>query len=356
MTTVVVEDIIGPVVYPKPQQAVLTTDGNNVVDIVTAGTQGPKGDKGDTGNTGATGAAATITVGTVTTGSAGSSAVITNGGTSGAAVFNFTIPRGDTGATGATGPQGSTGAAGAAATIAAGTTTTGSAGSNATVANSGSSSAAVFDFTIPRGDTGATGATGSTGAAGADGKTVRNSSGTPSSGTGVDGDFNIDTLNQKIFGPKASGAWGSGTSLIGAAGADGATSNQELGYAQITSSFTTANAWGTVADVTGLSVTVTVGTRPIKVIFDCEQLGNSSTGGATLWLKQDSGAYDIMGQSIGLASGAGHPCHREVRFTPSAGSHTYQLGLTRAFGQSAGNATITCASGAQAAFIQVVEL
>lgn len=40
------------------------------------------------------GAAATVTVGKVTTGEAGTSAAVTNSGTSGAAVLNFTIPRG----------------------------------------------------------------------------------------------------------------------------------------------------------------------------------------------------------------------------------------------------------------------
>lgn len=52
------------------------------------------------------------------------------------------------------GPQGATGSA---ATISAGTTTTGAEGTSAAVANSGSSSAAVFDFTIPRGAMPATG-------------------------------------------------------------------------------------------------------------------------------------------------------------------------------------------------------
>lgn len=68
-----------------------------------------KGDTGATGSTGASGAAATIAVGSVTTGSAGSSATVTNAGSSSAATFNFTIPRGDTGATGATGSQGPAG-------------------------------------------------------------------------------------------------------------------------------------------------------------------------------------------------------------------------------------------------------
>lgn len=52
---------------------------------------------GATGATGPQGDAATITVGTVTTGAPGSSATVTNVGTSGAAVFNFSIPKGDTG-------------------------------------------------------------------------------------------------------------------------------------------------------------------------------------------------------------------------------------------------------------------
>ena len=67
---------------------------------------------------------------------------------------------GGTGATGATGP------AGAAATIAVGTVTTGAAGSVAAVVNAGTSSAARFDFTIPRGEKGETGASGSGGAGG----------------------------------------------------------------------------------------------------------------------------------------------------------------------------------------------
>ena len=121
--------------------------------------------RGDTGATGATGTAATVNAGTTTTGAAGTSASVVNSGTTSAAVFDFTIPRGDTGATGPQGPQGPQGNTGTAATIAAGTTTTGAAGSSASVTNVGTSSAAVFNFSIPRGDTGATGATGATGTA-----------------------------------------------------------------------------------------------------------------------------------------------------------------------------------------------
>lgn len=78
------------------------------------------------------------------------------------------------------------------------------------------------DSTVP-GPTGPTGPTGATGATGAAGKTVLSGSGSPSGGTGVDGDFYIDTTASAIYGPKASGSWGSSTSLIGPTGATGAT-------------------------------------------------------------------------------------------------------------------------------------
>jgi hypothetical protein len=77
------------------------------------GPQGPTGATGAAGTNGTNGTAATVAVGTVTTGAAGSSASVSNAGTSSAAVFNFTIPRGDAGAAGATGPQGPAGATGA---------------------------------------------------------------------------------------------------------------------------------------------------------------------------------------------------------------------------------------------------
>jgi len=135
---------------------------------------GVAGPAGASGAAGSPGASATITIGTVTT---GSSASVVNVGTSSAAVLNFTIPAGAAGAQGATGPSGATGAQGSpgqAATIAVGTVTTGAAGSSASVSNVGTSSAAVFNFTIPTGAAGPTGATGATGATGPAGTTSWN--------------------------------------------------------------------------------------------------------------------------------------------------------------------------------------
>ena len=63
--------------------------------------KGPKGDKGDPGEQGP---AATVNVGTTSTGEPGTQASVTNGGTTSAAVLNFTIPKGEKGDTGAAGP------------------------------------------------------------------------------------------------------------------------------------------------------------------------------------------------------------------------------------------------------------
>lgn len=77
--------------------------------------------------------------------------------------------------------------------------------------------------TGPAGPVGAVGPAGASGTNGLDGKTVRSGSGEPSAGLGVNGDFYINTAANTIYGPKASGAWGSPTSLVGAAGPVGAT-------------------------------------------------------------------------------------------------------------------------------------
>ena len=116
--------------------------------------------KGDTGPAGAVGSAGTITIGTVTTGSAGGSAAVTNSGTSSEAVLNFNIPKGVSGTVGiqgATGAKGDTGSAGDNATISIGTITTLAENSNATVVNVGTDTAAVLNFGLPMGQTGAQG-------------------------------------------------------------------------------------------------------------------------------------------------------------------------------------------------------
>ena len=182
-------------------------DGTQTIKmIVRDNERGPQGEKGDPGDT------ATITAGNAYSVPAGSNPSVINTGTSSDAVFDFYIPKGDTGATGAQGPQGERGIQGPegpkgdrgsegpqgprglqgpkgdagsqgiqgpvgpqgpqgergiSATITVGSTTTLPSGSDATVTNVGSSSAARFNFGIPKGDKGDTGDTGPAGRDGA---------------------------------------------------------------------------------------------------------------------------------------------------------------------------------------------
>jgi hypothetical protein len=68
---------------------------------------------------------------------------------------------------------------------------------------------------------GAPGAPGADGAPGTDGRTVLSGAGVPGAGLGSNGDFYIDTTANRIYGPKAAGAWGAGVSLVGPTGAAG---------------------------------------------------------------------------------------------------------------------------------------
>lgn len=111
-----------------------------------------------TGPTGATGAAATIAVGTTTSVPNSGTALVTNTGTSAAGTFSFILRDGPTGPTG---PQGATGPQGSAATVTVGTIGATAYPGPGTVTNSGSSGAAVLDFTLVTGPTGSTGPQGS---------------------------------------------------------------------------------------------------------------------------------------------------------------------------------------------------
>lgn len=146
------------------------------------GAKGEKGDKGETGDAGSQGpqgnpgtpAGFGTPTATVDQSSGTASVVITASGPDTAKIFNFAFSglkgaKGDTGDQGPQGPAGQDGAQGpagqdgAAATIAVGTTTTGEAGTQASVTNSGSASAAVFNFTIPKGEKGDKGEPGQAG-------------------------------------------------------------------------------------------------------------------------------------------------------------------------------------------------
>jgi hypothetical protein len=137
--------------------------------------RGADGENGTNGTNGTNGISATVNAGTTTTGDAGTSASVTNSGTESAAIFDFVIPRGADGedgvdgTNGIDGTNGTDGSDGLAATVAVGTTTTGDPGTSASVINSGTTSAAVLDFTIPRGADGIDGTDGTNGTNGTNG-------------------------------------------------------------------------------------------------------------------------------------------------------------------------------------------
>ncbi len=182
------------------------------------------------------GSAGTITVGTVTTGAPGSSVTVTNSGTSTAAILNFSIPAGAAGATGAAGAQGAAGAAGAKG---------------------------------DKGDTGNAGAAGSAGATGAAGAAATIAVGTvttlsPGASATVSnaGSSSAATFN---FGIPAGAAGATGaTGATGAAGADGTnpfsdtTVNvsfdcaQAAGGSDVLPSFTSGHAYIYAAAISGV--------------------------------------------------------------------------------------------------------
>ncbi|MBI5219967.1 MAG: tail fiber domain-containing protein [Bacteroidia bacterium] len=65
---------------------------------------------------------------------------------------------------------------------------------------------------------GTPGTNGVDGTNGTNGYSVLSGASDPTAGTGVDGDFYINTTSNTIFGPKTGGTWGTGTSLVGPAG------------------------------------------------------------------------------------------------------------------------------------------
>jgi hypothetical protein len=124
----------------------------------------------------------------------------------------------------------------------------------------------------------------------------------------------------------------------------------ELGYAEVATNPTSTSTYPTRTDVTGLSITTPSlsGAQAIKVIFDCADLGNSSTGGAVLSIME--GAAELQFASTNTGAGINIPVHREVRLTPSAGSHTYKIAISRL--SAAG--TVTLVGSGTPAFIQAV--
>jgi len=217
------------------------------------------------------GAAGQVAVGTTTTLSPGASATVNNSGTSYNAVLNFGIPQGIQGPTGSTGPTGPTGPTGSAATIAVGTTTTLSSGSSATVNNSGSSSAATFNFGIPQGIPG-------TAATIAVGTTTTTNPGTSATVT------NSGTSGAAVFNfgiPKGAGVSSGGTT--GQALIKNSNADYDTTWTTITGTLAFQGSWN--ASTNTPTLTSSVGTNGYYYIVSVA--GTTNLNGITDWQPND---------------------------------------------------------------------
>ena len=96
----------------SPEGVISWSNNGNLPNPDPVNIKGPQGPQGNTGPQGTDGKSATVSVGKVTTSEPGADAQITNSGTENAAVFDFVIPRGETGPKGDTGERGPIGETG----------------------------------------------------------------------------------------------------------------------------------------------------------------------------------------------------------------------------------------------------
>lgn len=122
-------------------------------------------------------------------------------------------------------------------------------------------------------------------------------------------------------------------SVAGAAGI-------ELGYASTSGTFTTTSGTAGGVPVTGLSVTVVVGSRPINVRVRAPSWSCNAGFGGVLYLNTDGSTAGVMAGLLGTAITI--PLDSTRRLSPAAGTHTYAI---YARNTSAGTLTINADAG-----------
>jgi hypothetical protein len=107
-----------------------------------------------------------------------------------------------------------------------------------------------------------------------------------------------------------------------------------IGYQTNGTSFTTSSTAVTGVDVTGLSTTVVVGSRPINVSVRADAWNAGAALGGQLFLNEDGANIGIIAAALGDNYST---LFGTRRLQPAAGSHTYKI---RARNNSAGTVTI----------------
>jgi hypothetical protein len=158
------------------------------------------------------------------------------------------------------------------------------------------------------------------------------------------------------------GSVGSGANATnGVQAAALATNAIRLGYASITTNFTTSTASAYV-DVTGLSVTVTVpsGGRDVKITVFLPGINTSATAGTVVTAAVREGST-TLNQAVWAQSVASYDL--PVTFVtnvsaPSVGSHTYKVSVAQnaagTISLHAGNASTYSTSGTAFIWVEVV--
>lgn len=168
------------------------------------------------------------------------------------------------------------------------------------------------------------------------------SSGAPASGAHLANDYCFDVGNVCFHFCTASGTPGTWV-RVGTAG-------QELGYAESTTlSLSTTTS---LQDLSGLTTTVTVGTRPIEVHGYVPVSTVGAAGRSRLGVIESTTTLQLADTGQTGSSTTSGTLNVWARLAPSAGSHTYKLQ----------GACVTASSGTMSsgstfpAFIRVVEL
>ncbi len=119
------------------------------------------------------------------------------------------------------------------------------------------------------------------------------------------------------------------------------------GYAQIVGN---VNGFSTLADIAGLSITVTIAAnRRTRIIGDIQALKQTTTGTVNLWLYD--GASQIQERGVGIVAAAYGFIRVEITATFGAGVHTFKLAI-----ETGSDTVDVVAQAVQPSFIQAEDV